>query len=323
MTSRERVNLIFKGENPDRPPFNFWMDRDIMQEYDNRFGENFRIARYDADVIESFALMDYFPDLKAEFVVDEKTSWLVKPKVEDFKEVFNFPVPDPNNPEIYQNIIDTRGQYPDKAIFAMMIAPLGAIGSLKLPEDFMMGLALEGDVVCDILDRIKPAMIEIAKNTCKLDIDVLYLAEDICMSTGLTYSKNMLRQFHFDYMKEIIDIAHNAGKKVFYHTDGLVIDCLELFMEYGIDGINPLEPRYNDPKLFIEKTQGKLMLYGGIDNCNIIPNGTTEEIKEHIKSQFEIIAKNTGMIFSSHDIPSHCPLENLDVMVDTIKGLRY
>ena len=323
MTSRERINIILNGGTPDRPPFNFWMDRDIMSLMDQKYGKDFRITHYDADLLETFAVMDYFPNLQAEYIFDGKTNWMIKPKLTNFSEIFKYDIPNPNNPEIYSNIISTRKTYPSKAIFAMMIAPLGIISQLKMPQDMMMGLILEEEIIIDILEKITPAMLLIAENTCKLDIDVLYLAEDLCMSTGLMYSKDMLKKFNFDYMKEIIEIAHSNNKKVFYHTDGFILDAIDLFIDYGFDGINPLEPRYNNSQQFIEKSKNKLMLYGGIDNCNIIPNGTCEDIKDHIENQFDILGKNGRMIFSSHDIPSHCPIENLDTMVNTIKNLRY
>ena len=323
MTSRERVWSVFKTQKADRPPFNFWMDRDIMERLDKELGENFRVSHYDADVIETFALLNYFPGFSGEYIQDEITTWQIKGAIEDYSEVLEAPLPDPDDINIYQNIIDTRTKYPDKALFTMLIPPIGSIGGLKLPQYFMMDLACEPELMHSVIDKIMPTMIKVAENACDLDIDVLYIADDICMSSGLIYSKKMLREFQFDYIKPIIDMAHSKGKKVFYHTDGLVMDILDLFMEYNIDGINPLEPRFNKSEEFIKRTGGKLMLYGGIDNCHIIPEGTCVDVVSHIKNQFETIGKHTGMIFSSHDIPSSVPMENINVMVDTIKSLRY
>ena len=323
MTSRERVWSVFKTGIADRPPFNFWMDRDIMKKLDQKLGENFRVSYYDADVIEAFALLNYFPGFSGEYIEDEITSWQIKGAIEDYSEVLDSPLPDPDDIKIYQNIIDVREKYPDKAIFAMLIPPIGSIGGLKLPQDFMMDLACEPELIHNVIDKIMPVMKKVAENTTDLDIDVLYIADDICMSSGLIYSKKMLREFQFEYIKPIIDMAHQKGKKVFYHTDGLVLDILDLFTEYNIDGINPLEPRFNSGEEFIKRCNGKLMLYGGIDNCHVIPEGEREDIQNHIKQQFETIGKHTGMIFSSHDIPSSVPIENINVMVDTIKSLRY
>ncbi|MGC8844015.1 MAG: uroporphyrinogen decarboxylase family protein, partial [bacterium] len=63
--------------------------------------------------------------------------------------------------------------------------------------------------------------------------------------------------------------------------------------------------------------------YGGLDNSNIIPNGSVEDVKRHIYEVFEVLGKEGKLIFSTHDIPGHCPIENIDAMVSAIKSCRY
>jgi uroporphyrinogen-III decarboxylase len=98
---------------------------------------------------------------------------------------------------------------------------------------------------------------------------------------------------------------------------------VDLFLEYGFDGINPLEYRFNNPRRFRDIEGGKLIVYGGLDNSIIIPNGTVEDVKKHIYDVFDELGKEGKLIFSTHDIPSYCPLENLDAMVEAIKSCKY
>ncbi|MHB9035532.1 MAG: uroporphyrinogen decarboxylase family protein [Armatimonadota bacterium] len=323
LTSRERVRLVLNGKIPDRVPFNFWMDRDAMEEYDKRWGRDFRLTHYGVDVIEAFACLPFWSNVEMKSIYDGKTIWQTEPLVKNLAEVFDLPLPDPSDPALYADVAAKREKYPDKAIFAMMIAPLDILQPLRLAENLYMELYDSACEIHQILGRIKPLMIETARRVCKMDIDVLYIAGDICGRDGALVSPRHLREFLFEYLKEVIEIAHSAGKKVFYHTDGYVLDILDLFIEYGFDGINPVEPRYNDPAEFIKRTNGKLVLYGGLDNCNIIPNGNVQDVSEHVMSQFSALGRSGRLIFSSHDIPSHCPLHNLDCMVDTIKNCCY
>jgi hypothetical protein len=94
MNSRERVKKVLNKEIPDRLPFNFWMDRDMMKRFDAMYGENFRVSYYDADVIESFFLTEWFPELKKEFVTDETTSWQVKPLIDSILDAEKLSMPD-------------------------------------------------------------------------------------------------------------------------------------------------------------------------------------------------------------------------------------
>lgn len=323
MTSRERVRRVLHGELPDRLPFNFWMDRDMMAEYDRKWGADFRLTHYRVDVIEAFGIPDWWSGVPRKTIDDGKTSWQVEPMIDDILKALDLALPDPNNPALLSDIEAKRAAHPDKAIFSLMLAPLDIIEPLRLGEHLFMDLIDYPDVIHELMRRVSKVLTAATRRVCATDIDVLYLAGDICGKNGALISPSYLREFVFDYMREAIDIAHEAGKKVFYHTDGYVLDILDIFMDYGIDGINPLEPRYNDAREFARRTNGKLMLYGGGDNCIIIPNGSVDDVRAHVRDQFDALGREGRWIFSTHDIPSGCPLENLDAMVETVKSMRY
>ncbi len=323
LTSRQRIGRVLAGGKPDRVPFNFWMDRDAMAGYDRRWGADFRLTHFDVDVIEAFAFLGWWPGLSARHVEDAKTSWQIEPLVDSMHRALQIPMPDPADPNLLGDIRTKRSAHPDKAIFALFLAPLDILAPLRLAENLYLNLYDCPDQVHALLGRMKPILAEAARRVCREDIDVLYLAGDLCSRDGPMISPAHLREFVFDYLREVIDIAHAAGKKVFYHTDGFVLPMLDIFMEYGIDGINPLEPRYNDPAQFVAKTAGRLMLYGGLDNCVAIPDGTPASVRDHVRRQFEILGKEGRLIFSTHDIPSHCPLENIEAMADAIRECRY
>lgn len=323
MTSRERVQRVLSGQLPDRLPFNFWMDRDRMAELDRRYGADFRLTHYGADVIEGFILLNFWPGLSANTVDDGKTVWQVEPMVRDIREAVDHPMPDPTDEAVYSDLRQKRAQWPDKAIFALTGGPFSILEPLRLAENVFYDVIDHPDAVHAILKRAEEVFTEAARRACAEDIDVLYIAHDICSRNGAMMSPDMLREFHFDYLRGMVEAAHAAGKKVFHHTDGYVMDILDLFIEYGFDGINPLEPRYHDSEEFVRRSSGRLMVYGGGDNCNIIPDGTPDEVRAHVRRQFEVLGANGGYIFSTHDIPSHCPDENLDAMVEAIKDCRY
>ncbi|MCE5321862.1 hypothetical protein LLG46_00945 [bacterium] len=323
MSSRERVQLVLQGELPDRLPFNFWMDRDKMAALDKKWGADFRLTHYGADVVEAFAIMKFWSSIPMKTHFDGKTSWQLEPMVSSLKEVSDYPMPDPLGADLLADIQAKRTKYPDKAIFAMLLPPFAVIEPLRMPENLFLELYDSADEIHHILSRVTPVMVEAAKRVCASDIDALYLAHDICSRDGAMISPKHLREFHFDYMKPIIDVAHEANKKVLYHSDGYILPVLDIYVEYGIDGCNPLEPRYNDLKTFADKFGNKLMLYGGGDNCGVIPDGTVEQVREHVRSRFEIAGVNGGYIFSTHDIPGYCPQKNLDAMIDEIKKCIY
>ena len=323
MTSRERVQCVLNREQPDRLPFNFWMDRDVMTAYDEKWGADFRLTHYGVDVIEAFVMLPFWASIPMKTFSDGKTDWQLEPMVESMEDALELPMPDPADPAVYADIQSKRAANPDKAIFALMPTPLGCLEPLRMPENLYTDLYDHPEAIHNILDRVRPILVEAARKACELDIDVLYPASDICGRDGALISPKQLREFHFDYLKEAVDVTHAAGKKVFYHSDGYIIPVLDLYVEYGIDGCNPLEPRYNETQKFAELFGKDLMLYGGGDNCNIIPNGTPDEVRKHVRNQFETLNGKAPFIFSTHDIPGHCPQANLDAMVEAIMDCTY
>ena len=95
MTSRERVERAIRFEEPDRLPFNFWMDRRRMAELNDKYGEDFRVTHYDADVVEALCMIP-FPTGRHE--EQAGTEWMVEPLFTDWNETPDIELPDPSDP---------------------------------------------------------------------------------------------------------------------------------------------------------------------------------------------------------------------------------
>lgn len=326
MTSRERVQCVLNNRLPDRLPFNFWMDRLLMTRLDEKLGDNFRVTYYGADVIETFPAVPWFPELagRGEYIEDErKIVWTKKYPLQDVEDLDLLVMPDVDCPQIYDPIRADRAKYPDKALFALISHPFEVLTGQFGLENLFYILYDGGDKLQEVLRQLTEKIIRIAEHCIECDVDVIYLAGDICTTKSEMLSEEMLRRFCFEPMKPIIERIHACGKKVFFHTDGRVMNILHLFVEYGIDGINPLQSNCNDKAAFAEHYGDKLMVYGGIDNCFTIPNGTVEEVRQHIRENFRLLGKNGRYIASSHDIPEQVPMENIEAMVDELKRCVY
>jgi len=325
LNSRERVKVILDGKIPDRLAFNFWMDRPLMAELDKTLGDNFRITYYDADVIETFPLVPWFPELKDKWVIKstEMTSWILKHPLETADDLDQLSFPDMDDETIYTQIMSDRTNYPDKSLFALIAHPMELLVNHFGFENFFLALFDDEEKMLDVLYKISKAQVKLIENCLEKDVDVIYIAGDICTTRSEMMSHAMLEKFCFEPMRPMIEKVHSLGKKVLMHTDGNVMNILSLFVKYGIDGINPLQSNCNDKQYFADNFGDKLFVYGGIDNCFTIPEGTPQEVRQHIRDNFKILGKKGRYIASSHDIPGQVPLENIDVMVDEIKKCIY
>ena len=322
MTSRQRVRAVLEGSKPDRLPFNFWMDRNRMAELDALFGADFRITHYGADVLETFFSYDWNCGLQGEHIRDNKTAWQTAPALDCMKKVYglNFPAVSGNEDAILGRIAHDCRRFPDIAKFAMLGSPLEFFLGIRMMENAMVDIYEFPDETNFLINKYGEILTDIVKALAeRCDVDVLYLAGDVCSSKGSMFGDEMLRRLMLDPMRGALDTAHSRGLKVFYHSDGNVTDLLPLLAEYGFDGVNPLQPPLNDCAAFRKNFAGKLMLYGGLDNCFAIPDNSPDGVRRHVREQFETLGPD-GLIFSSHDIPDYAGIENIDAMVDEIKN---
>lgn len=73
------------------------------------------------------------------------------------------------------------------------------------------------------------------------------------------------------------------GVDVMHHADGNVLPLLDMWIDAGIDAINPVEYRSGMDTIEIREQYGdKLVLIGGLDNCAILPRGDRTEVRDHV-----------------------------------------
>jgi uroporphyrinogen-III decarboxylase len=320
MTSKERVIQQLNFKKTDRVPFNFWMDRRLMSDYENRFGEDFRVSHYDADVIETFPLLNW-PAGKGE--ERDGSFWFIEPVLKDWGEADKLKMPDPKNEKVYGNILSNLNKYPDKAIFVNIFGPFTILHGIRLMDNLFLDVYDYPDELHSLIKRIMNVYNKVIEEVVKLPITAVYFQDDIASSDGLMFSSSMIEEFLFDYFKEGIQMAQRAGKYLVFHSDGKVTDILDTLVKLGFNAVNPLQPEFNDFNDFKSKYHGKLGVYGGIDNTKIIPDGSLKDIEDHISNIFNVLGNSGGLIMSSHDIPIHCPHENVEAMVKYIKSCTY
>ena len=95
MDSKTRFLTALSRRKPDRAPFNFWMDRDVMTAYDEKWGADFRLTHYGVDVIEAFVMLPFWASIPMKTFSDGKTDWQLEPMVESMEDALELPMPDP------------------------------------------------------------------------------------------------------------------------------------------------------------------------------------------------------------------------------------
>ncbi len=131
-------------------------------------------------------------------------------------------------------------------------------------------------------------------------LDVLVIEDDIAMDTGPMISLEHFKIFINRYNRQIVEKAHQKGLKVVRHSDGNLWPLLDVLLETGYDGINPLEPQAGmEMKKVKDYCGDKICLLGDIDCVDLLPKGNTKQVEQAVIQTIEDGASGGGLIICS------------------------
>jgi uroporphyrinogen decarboxylase len=217
----------------------------------------------------------------------------------------------------------------DRAIIGLFGGNLFEIGQFLYRNDrFMMMLAGEPQRAHRFLDKLVEIHIANLERFLKAvgkHIDIILFGDDLGMQTGAMISPQMYREFFKERHKLLWNRAKElADVKVMLHCCGGVHELLRDLIEAGLDAINPVQiscSGMNASELKAEFGREITFWGGGCDTRDILPNGTPEQVANHVKGQIEILKKDGGFVFQQvHNILANVAPENIVAMFDAVNA---
>jgi uroporphyrinogen decarboxylase len=207
--------------------------------------------------------------------------------------------------------------------------PLLTYKDLRGDEQAFMDLVLNPEMVHHCLDRLFEFCYE---NTRRIyeqipgRVDLTYVAEDMGSQEGLLMSKEHIHTFLLPRMKRMMDLAHEAGAHVFFHSDGAIMDIIPDMIEIGIDVLNPIQWRCHgmDRRAIKERFGDRATLHGAVDNQVTLAFGSVEEVREEVAENIRVLGRGGGYVLAPcHNIQSVSPPENVVAMYETARELGW
>jgi uroporphyrinogen decarboxylase len=151
--------------------------------------------------------------------------------------------------------------------------------------------------------------------------DVIVSGDDYAGRKRPLMSPRHFEAFILPYLRRSIEAAHDMGVPYIKHTDGNVWPLLDMMVEAGIDGIDPLEPIAGMDIGEVKRRFGdRIAVVGNVDCTNLLPHGTPEEVEEAVKETIAKAAHGGGHILaSSNSIHPAVRPENYAAMVQAAR----
>ena len=224
---------------------------------------------------------------------------------ETLSEVEAFPWPDPKYLNFIDNIAEVeRARAKGMAIFSGLWTPFfHDICGLLGMENYFIKMHTHPEIVTAVTERVIEYYLE--GNRMYFDeigdrMDVFFFGNDLGSQLDLLISPEHYDTFVLPYKKKIIDLAKSRGYKVMLHSCGAVSRIIPKLIEAGVDALHPIQAKANGMDAdSLAKYANDLIFVGGVDTQEILPFGTTEQVKNEVRRIKSILG--SGLIVS----PSH------------------
>ncbi len=189
--------------------------------------------------------------------------------------------------------------------------------------EYLMDLAMDKSFAKAISKKVADHLLAIGLETLKRTNTYdtgLWIYDDMCNVSSPMFSPTTFEEIFLPLYKDMIAQYRSAGvSKIILHCDGNLLPIIDMLIEAGFDGINPVE---RNAGLLIEelvpKYYGKLAFIGGICNTQILPGNEMHIISKHVEAAVEA-GRNGGLILGTHSVGPDISVEAFDLYRKIIK----
>lgn len=184
---------------------------------------------------------------------------------------------------------------------------------LRGEEQFLIDLVRDPPLARAIADKVACHLLEIGLEQIRrwsLQNTGLWVFDDVAYNSGPLFSPVTFEKIFLPAYRKMVSAFKQAGVSyVFFHSDGDIRLFLDMLIEAGFDGINPVEPRAGMKIPDLRKCYPQLILIGGMDNTGTLTDGPTEKIRAETLELLEV-AQDGGVIIGSGYTGPDIPLEH-------------
>lgn len=330
MNSFERVMTALSFKEPDQVPIaEFLIDRRIYTSLMPEATEQYDFdVKAGLDVLAARAYYKAVKDMGNAYVDEWGITYLrnkeavahpLKGPIEDVDELYKLKVPDPDDDFRLANLERIVREFKkERAIAFGMRAMFLWAANLTGLDNFLCYMITDPGFVDEVLERILEKQIKLAQNALRAGADIIIETDDYAFNNGPLCSPELFDRFLTPRLKRFCDAVHKEGGYMLKHTDGNIMKIMDSFIEAGIDGLQSIDPIAGMSMSEMKKMFGhKISLWGNIDCGNLLAYGTTDDVKEAVKTCIREGAPGGGFVLmSSNSIPYSAKPENFKAILD-------
>lgn len=332
MTRRERVQRCLRFETPDRAPRDLWAligaqrrYGDAMREFHERFPTDFvgPRARYGrsqratgADYTGGSSYKDEWGsrwDVGEDGVVGE----VKLPVLHDWDLLSSFEPPfeildEADFSEVNKGYAETDGY----VRAGTTVRPFERLQFLRGSEQFFVDLAENRPELWKLRDMVHEFFLREMRMWADTDVDGVSMMDDWGTQWALLISPEQWRKFFKPLYADYCAILRNAGKDVWFHSDGHIEAVYPDLIEVGVTALNS-QLFCMDIERLGQLYKGKVTFWGELDRQGTLAFGAPEQVRNDVRRVRKALDDGRGGVIAQCEWGIETPPERIFAAFET------
>lgn len=218
-----------------------------------------------------------------------------------------FSFPDPFAPGRYRDAEALVKKYHDDyLVFGDIEVTVFSLGhQLVGMEKLLIDMMMEAEYVVPLFEKCAEFQTQVGLQLIERGADAIWYGDDFGTQTSLIIPPETFREQLKPIYKRMNDRFKAAKPDIIpiLHCDGAVADLLDDIHDMGFEVFNPVQPGVPGhlPEDMKSRFGDKFAFWGAIDQQDLLPNGSDEQMEKDIVEKINILGAGGGYMIS----PAH------------------
>ena len=208
-------------------------------------------------------------------------------------------------------LIEAKRRY---CVFGKTGGPYLRTTYVRGETQFLLDIAQDPDLAKALADKMADHLVGLGLyqlHRWSLYETGIWIFDDLAYNTNPMFSPESFERIFLPAYRRMIAAYKQAGARyVFLHSDGNIWPLLDMLIDAGIDGLNPLERRAGMHPALLRARYPRLILAGGMCNSDTLINGPLEKVEAEARELIDI-GRDGGVIIGTHSLSPEVRLEYL------------
>ncbi len=190
---------------------------------------------------------------------------------------------------------------------------------LRGMEAFMMDLAAETPALLRLMDDLLDFNLDWIDRWLRLEYDGLHFGDDWGAQSALLVRPALWRRLFKPRYAAMFRKVKDAGRDVWFHSDGFINDIIGDLAEIGVDVLN-FQIAVVGHDWTERNIRGRIAVRTDIDRQNILPFGTPDQVRREVARTFAACGTGAGGVIACGEIGPDVPLANVRALYEAFRA---